>query len=155
MQDPKPVPQVFYVEEVPSKRLTCIDFAVDNGHGTLVSQINRKTQAELSEERCCEVRLTDQDTFIGLQEAYYTTEPVRITECDFNTALECLPPMRWGFHEGLESFRMTEFYSGRITSIYARQPDGTCWSFKGNAFMSAQELFLKIQKAASSAPLAA
>lgn len=155
MQQPKPAILVFYIEEAPSKRLTCIDFAVDDGHGTLVSQINRKTQVELSEARGCEVHLTDQDSFIGLQEAYYTTDPVRITECAFNAALECLPPMRWGFHEGLESFRMTEFYSGRITSIYARQTDGTCWTFKGNAFMSTQELFLKIQKAASSAPLAA
>lgn len=38
-----------------------------------------------------------------------------ISEDSYNWKLECLPPLNWGIHNGLDSFFMCEFYTGNIT----------------------------------------
>lgn len=42
------------------------------------------------------------------------------TEAQYNEALCCLPPNQWITRPGEESFKMSEHYSGAVTSIYAR-----------------------------------
>ncbi len=78
------------------------------------------------------------------------TSPEPCTEADFTAAFGCLPPMRYGRTDGVESFRCSEFYSGRVTRIYANL-DGTYWTWKDNAFISADVLVAKVRAAASAA----
>lgn len=139
--------RLFYVEATATKPMTSIDFVRETDDGQLVSQIRGLTQAELTQERGQEVLITDLDSYISMAEDSYTTKPERITAQQFNDALNILPPMRWGHHQGMESFRCSEFYSGRITGIYARLPNGDCWFFRDNAFMTPQAILEKIMEA--------
>ena len=53
-------------------------------------------------------------------EASLRTAPELITREEFIDALEVLPPEGWISRRGYESFKMCEYFSGNITSIYAR-----------------------------------
>ena len=57
--------------------------------------------------------------------------------------------MRWGRWLGVESFRISELYSGNITTIYARTPDGQYWKFRDNAYMSGEDIAYKAMAAAN------
>ena len=137
-------PQVFYAPAKDGYGPVCIDTAHDNGAGELVSMFRQKTQAELAFERGGEVLVTDMNTFLDSQEAHYKSEPKRIDQEDFTLALEALPPMQYGVHYGLETFRFMERLCGRITSIYAREPNGTCWKFNDLAHLSHEAVHAKI-----------
>lgn len=141
--------RVFYVKATANKSMTSIDFVRETSDGQLVSQIRGLTQAELTQERGQEVLMTDLASYTDMAEDSYTTQPEQITEREFIDALNMLPPMRWGRHLGLESFRRSEFYSGNITSIYARDAQGVCWTFRDNAYMTPQAILDKIQAAAA------
>jgi hypothetical protein len=52
--------------------------------------------------------------------------------------------MKWGKWMGVESFRMTEFYTDNITTIVARAPDGSFWEFTDNAYMSGEAVAAKV-----------
>ncbi|CAN7569500.1 hypothetical protein [Acidovorax delafieldii] len=148
-------PQVFYATLSGKSVLTCIDTAKDFGDGVLRSHFKRQTLEEMALERGVEILVTDMNSFIELQESSYKSEPVRIEEDDFFEALECLPPMRYGHHLGLETFRFAEFLSGRITTIYAREPNGTCWKFNDLGNLSHELVRDKISAAAAKAALPA
>lgn len=141
--------RVFYVKATNNKPMTAIDFVRETDDGQLVSQIRGLTQAELTQECGQEVLLTDLASYTDLAEDSYTTQPQQITEQEFDDALNALPPMRWVRHLGLESFRCSEFYSGNITSIYARDAQGVCWTFRDNAYMTPQAILDKIRAASA------
>jgi hypothetical protein len=141
--------RLFYVKATTTKPMISIDFVRETDDGQLVSQIRGLTQAELTQECGREVLMTDLASYTDMAEEAYTTLPTQITEREFIDALNMLPPMRWGRHLGLESFRCSEFYSGNITSIYARQSNGTCWTFRDNAYMTPQAILDKIMEAAA------
>ncbi|EFX60712.1 hypothetical protein DAPPUDRAFT_275971 [Daphnia pulex] len=147
-------PQVFYTATEKSG-LSCIDTAHDFGDGVVRSFYKRQTREEMALERGTEILVTDLETFTALKEESCKTEPKRIEEDDFFEALECLPPMRYGHHLGLETFRFTEFLSGRITTIYAREPNGNCWKFNDLASLSHELVRDKISAAAAKAALPA
>lgn len=143
---------VFYRPATPDRpHPECIDMAIRGSDGTYVGHSSGKTQDALAEEYGCEILMLDAASFSAMRNASYTTEPEPIEECDFVTALECLPPMRWGTWLGVESFRICEFYCGNVTSIYARTADGRFWHFRGDAFMSGEDIALKVQAAAAQA----
>lgn len=54
----------------------------------------------------------------------YLSRPlVEVTEEQYNDALECMFPLKYGTNRGLESFFMREFWSGNYTSQYAKISD--------------------------------
>lgn len=129
----------------------CIDAVHLSDDGVVVGRFSGKTQSALAQQYRCEILVTDTASFYAMQDASYVTEPEIVTESDFTTALECLPPMEWGTWLGVESFRMSELYCGNVTSIYARTPDDRHWCFRDNAFMSGEDIARKVQAAASAA----
>ena len=54
------------------------------------------------------------------REAMMKSEPTEVSEDVFIEALECLPPEDWHNKQSSESFKMCEYLSGQITSIYCR-----------------------------------
>ena len=71
------------------------------------------------------------------------TEPQEITEAVFQDMLEVLPPEGWINRAGCESFKMCEYYSGNITSIYARIGENY-YSFRDDADMPHNAIIAKI-----------
>lgn len=150
---PAPVRRVFYAAATDKSTMYAIDYVAENADGQLVSVMDGKTQAELSQEHGREVLIADLDAYALIEENLYKTEPRQITEGEFIQALEVLPPLQWCRHQGVESFRWTEFYSGNITSIFVRHPNGTCWTFRDNAFLSVEAIQAKIEKALAQSEL--
>lgn len=66
------------------------------------------------------LEVIDIDEAVARVEAYQIEAPAPCTREEFIHALECLPPEGWTRAAGSESFKMSEYYSGRITRIYAR-----------------------------------
>lgn len=61
------------------------------------------------------------DTVIEMQDRAYTSPyAFPITRREFEDALECLPPVSWKRFSQHESFKLSERYSGNITTIYVR-----------------------------------
>jgi hypothetical protein len=58
------------------------------------------------------------DDYKALEVSVLRTAPVEITEEQFYRALEVLPPLQWVVLGGAETFAMSEFYTGRMTSMY-------------------------------------
>ncbi|MBV7542012.1 hypothetical protein [Acidovorax sp. sic0104] len=144
-------PQVFYIAGTDKTAPSCIDTAHDFGDGVLRSFYKRQTREEMASERGADILVTDLEAFTAMKEESYKSEPQRIDQSDFFNALECLPPMRWGNHLGLETFRFSEFLSGRITTIYAREPSGACWKFNDVATLSHEMVRDKIAAASEKA----
>lgn len=64
------------------------------------------------------------DTVMELQDRAYTSPyAFPITQQEFKDALECLPPVDWKRFSRHESFKLSERYSGNITTIYVRIDD--------------------------------
>lgn len=124
---------LFYSGGSANLPLQPIDAVRVDAEGRLVGFHSGKTQAQLQVEIGLEIKIAGAETFEELRDAYYTTAPEQITESDFLDALNVLPPMRWGRWLGVESFRISELYSGNITTIYARTPDGQYWKFRDRA----------------------
>lgn len=61
------------------------------------------------------------DKFEQLQEHAYITDAKEISAEEYNEMLEVLPPLRWGNNNGIDSFFMSEFYTGRITEQYGKR----------------------------------
>lgn len=68
-----------------------------------------------------------------------------ISEEDFMYALEVLPPLDYQITGGYSSFKLSEFYTADLTSIYVRDPEGRCFSFRDQAKTSAAECVAKVQ----------
>lgn len=109
------VEQVFFTPD----HLTIVDMAVQREDGVLVSHYMRETVEQMS-IRHPGVYIETMENAIRLKEEVLKSAPVEITEEDFMEALECLPPLNWVGENGAASFKMMEFYSGRITGVYVR-----------------------------------
>lgn len=133
-------------ESSPHPRL--IDVAMRQPDGQLKGLYTDKNQQEMQAAYGCEILLADVQTVTDLVESSHVTLPTPTTEQEFLEALEALPPLKWGRWLRVESFRMSEFYSGTITRIYARTEDGRYWTFLDKAFMSGEELARKVLAAA-------
>jgi hypothetical protein len=96
-----------------------IDTAFKNEAGEYVSHIHRMNLMQMRDERP-DVVLGVLDDWIEKEEQRLIGTPEAITKEVWWEALECLPPESWQNNGGGESFVMSEYYSGRITSIYVR-----------------------------------
>ncbi len=91
-----------------------------------------------------EPKVSDIADFIAMQENAFRTDPERITEELYVSALECLPPYDWRRAHGVESFKMAERMCGRMTRIYAKRGD-RYWTFIDRDDLSAESIAAKIE----------
>lgn len=68
-----------------------------------------------------------------------------ISQEDFQYALEVLPPLDYQVTGGYSSFKLSEFYTADLTSIYVSDPEGRCFSFRDQAKTTAAECVAKVQ----------
>jgi hypothetical protein len=61
------------------------------------------------------------DEFLKRKADRLLTPIEEISEENYYYALEVLPPMNWGVHNGISSFFMSEFTDGNYTSQYAKR----------------------------------
>lgn len=129
-----------------------IDTAYMDAEGVLRGQYSGKNGAELAAEYKAEgrMKLMRMCDFDKLHDEALRTEPEEITEAEYDEAFCVLPPMKYHNLLGVESFRMTEFYSGNITTIYA-MCEGCYWKFLDNADMQTADLVAKVHKAMKTA----
>lgn len=60
------------------------------------------------------------EQFSKLEREALLGDPIqRVTEEDFNDALDVLPPLRWETHNGVNEFCMSEMWTGTYTTQYA------------------------------------
>lgn len=60
------------------------------------------------------------DDYITWQKKQLTSDaPEEITKEEYNDMLNILPPLKWGTYHNVESFCMSEFYTGTLTNQYA------------------------------------
>lgn len=118
--------------------------------GREVGLYSGKTREELSAQLKTEVLVMDTEAFAKLRDESYVTDPKPITEQRFYEALDCLPPLRWVTHRGVESFRFCELFSGNITSIFARTGK-EYWEFRDRVDMSDNDLVQKVMAASLAA----
>lgn len=105
----------FYVPGAPQ----IIDVAVLTSAGEWVSQVRGMNLMLLRDENP-EVVMGDLDEWVAQHEKSLIGTPEEINKAEWWEALECLPPEGWHNLGGGESFKMMEYYSGRVTSIYVR-----------------------------------
>lgn len=114
-------------------------------------------QTEETLRRCYPtMEVTTVKEFAEEQEHALRTEPTPNTEENYIDALECLPPVDWTRRDGVESFKMSEMYCGRITTIHAvNRRTGTYWSFMDRCDLSHGEIVEKINAAQAAQSIAA
>lgn len=78
------------------------------------------------------------------QERQYVTAPRKIDRDTFIEALEVLPPKDWIQRADTSSFKMSEFYTGNITSIYVRL-GSDYFEFRDDADMTHESIVEKIK----------
>lgn len=137
--------KVFYTPAANGCYPVIIDTLVEV-EGSYIGQYSRETLEQVS-KRHPTVMIGDALEVAGQREAMMISEPEQITEEQFNEALECLPPEGWVRNKHTESFKMCEYYSGRITSIYARFAD-TYWTFKDIGGKTHVDIMDKVSKVA-------
>ena len=125
-----------------------IDFVMEREDGTLIGAYSHKTAEQMANDYGAQILIMDRAEFSAMQDQSYITEPEPIDEKTYDSALNCLPPMQWGKWSGVESFRLSEFYSGKITTIFARTGDGRCWRFRDNGFIAGELIAQKVIAAA-------
>lgn len=108
-----------------------IDFAIDAGHGQMVTNWTHQTCDQLA-EHYPGVVLGDASDFIRAQEQTFGTAPEEITEKQYRAALHFLTPLHWLHNDEGESFKLNTFITGNITRIYAMHR-GRYWRFNGVA----------------------
>lgn len=86
--------------------------------GALSGMYGGQTRAELEAEGYAVQNVED---VVAASERHYSEPPKEITQEEYLSALEVLPPGDWqGVGGHLESFYCTEFISGRVTRQYVR-----------------------------------
>lgn len=125
-----------------------IDYVLEREDGTLIGAYSHKTVQEMTNDCGTEVLVMDCDAYQAMENQSYVTAPALIDRETYESALNCLPPMRWGTSLGVESFRLSEFYCGKITTIYARTNDGRYWRFMDDGYMSGDDIAAKVVAAA-------
>lgn len=134
--------QVFFVPG----RQGIIDYAVQRD-GVLVSEYAKKSLAELELEYPG-ITVGDCDTVFTAQQEALKSPPALITYDRFMEMLEVLPPEGWAHRGGSESFKMCEYQSGHITSIFARIGK-QYYEFMDDARLSHESILKKIGAAFS------
>lgn len=84
------------------------------------------------------------DEAVDRIEKLHLSSPEPITEEDFISAFECLPPENSGSAHGVKLFQSMEKFSGRVTATYAQLPDGRCFAWHDIAGTPRPELALKV-----------
>lgn len=74
----------------------------------------------------------------------YCTPPRRIRERTFHEMLGVLPPEDLQFSKGAVSFKLSEYYTGPITSIYATV-GRKCYTFKDYGSITHDEIVTRIK----------
>jgi hypothetical protein len=95
------------------------DSAVEVAPGCYLGLYTRKSLEQLQEADPA-IQLISVDEFVAITEAAMTTDPTEVDKAKFWDLLEVLPPGGWQRNGGAESFYMTEFYSGRVTTHVVR-----------------------------------
>lgn len=142
---------VFYTAATATNGPTAIDYVVRTVDGKEIGAYGGETAEQMSERLGTTVLKAPVETFCQDRDACYVTQPEQISEEAFDCALNCLPPLHWGKWSSVESFRMSEFYVGNITTIYARHPDGSHWKFRDSADLSGDAIATKVLHAAERA----
>jgi hypothetical protein len=130
-----------------------LDAAFRDAEGVMRGMYSHKTCAELQQDYKSSVQMMRMCDFDKLHDEALRTEPEEITEAEYDEAFFVLPPMKFHNLMGVESFRMTEFYSGNITTIYA-MCEGRYWKFLDNADMDTHVLVDKVRAAMLANPAA-
>ena len=98
------------------------NYAKDNAlliGGSYIGQYSGKTLEQLQAEDP-DVELIDLYEFTDTVEKRLTTDPVEVDSERYWYLLEVLPPCSWARNGGSESFYMSEFLTGRITTHVVR-----------------------------------
>ena len=122
-----------------------IDAIMIRSDGEYVGKFSGETLEEI-QHRYSDVIVMSFQEYNSTRERMMRSDPVEITREQYMSALGALPPMRWGTALGVESFRLSEFYSGHMTNIFARC-GGRYWQFMDDAYMPAEEIAHKVGKA--------
>lgn len=130
-----------------------IDSVMVGSDGSRVGRFSGESREELGARYRCELVEMDWEELTAQQESAMRTDPKEITEAQWTEALEVLPPLNWGRWLGVESFAMSEFYSGRMTNIYAKL-NGKFWQFMDDAYMGGEAIARKVAGAAQAAEAA-
>ncbi|WP_234265155.1 DUF1419 domain-containing protein [Hydrogenophaga sp. NFH-34] len=134
---------VFYIPEKDGCPPQGIDEVVICRDGVKRGVYSRRTAEELSERHNGQVLITTTKDFREMEEAFYKSEPEEIDRDAYFSALQCLPPLGWERFCGVESFKFSEFKTGRITTIYATF-DGRYWKFLDLADLAPSAVALRI-----------
>lgn len=123
--------RVFYIGPTASNpHPTLVDVAVQ-AEGKITHGLQtQQTAAQLSALYGTEVLEGDWPAVARLIDESYVTQPEPITEQAYVAAFEAIPPVRWGSWNGVESFMLSEIYTGQIAYFYAKAKDGTYWRFR-------------------------
>lgn len=138
-------PQVFW--HAPDGRPEIIDLARIDADGEPRGLHSGESLPQLR-RRYEGARLSASAQYRQAQEDAYRSAPQPCSEQAFLEALECLPPLDWKSRNGIESFKMSEFYCDGITTIYARdRVAGHCWTFRDVHTLSPEQIAVRIQEA--------
>jgi hypothetical protein len=110
---------IFYIPSTRTKVNNAIDVAMKSD-GRIIGVYTSKTLEELAEQYPGVVLGTEQEYEKQIVEAVRTA-PVEITEEAYWEALEVLPPVDWQARKGNDSFKLSEFITLNVTSIYANR----------------------------------
>jgi hypothetical protein len=132
---------VFYVPSTHAAIHSAIDAAVFRD-GQTVGLYSHQTQEELARNYPGVTLGTVEEYAAQLVQAV-RTEPVEITRQQYLDALEVLPPLDWEGRRGCESFKLSEFYTSNVTSIYARRGH-RYFTFRAVATLSHQEIMARL-----------
>lgn len=130
--------QVFYVPGQP----WVIDFVEQQPDGSCVAAATGQTQEQIAAVSPGVILCTYAEARKQI-ESRAKSEPKPISEEDFTFALNCLPPMDWRHDANGESFKMSEFITGNVTSIYARMGN-TYWMLDDVCTLSHREILERI-----------
>lgn len=118
----------------PSKDGSCPeiqDRAKLNANGVWVGMYGGKTLEEMKVEHPL-IEVGEYVDVLAIDEAMRKTEPVEISEDRYIEMRDVLPSEDWRRDQAGSSFKMSEYLSGRITSIYVAM---------GNRYFSFNDVF--------------
>ncbi|MEB3190436.1 MAG: hypothetical protein VKL42_08855 [Snowella sp.] len=113
-----------------------------------VTAIHKKTLEQLRKEHPTVVMIDLDEAVKQIDDEIvkkYVTEPVEITEDDFEEALSELPPLDYCSRNGATTFKCEEMTISHYTSIYC-WTEGRYFSFIDSQFMSHEEIVEKVKK---------
>jgi hypothetical protein len=95
-------------------------FIKQNGRAAYSNQTIAEIKKENPGKSVKVLRLDDAVKFVNAaQDDMFLSDWKEITEEDFHTALNCLPPENFRRVNGVVIFRMSEYYTSNITAHYA------------------------------------